>query len=217
MAVYEYLCTKCGKQFELMRPMSEADKPVKCPKCGSEAQKVMSGFGSKTGCSTQPAGEPLRQNEIHSPNCLAPPSDLAGGVEPLPVSGQFGGGEAVWRREMAQKSLVQMLEELASKVRSLEREKSKAVARALRLESEKGQDAITIQALGRQVGELGSLIALAAEKVDEILKEGATGGPSQPTAVKPPAESTSSGQLREFSADPKRGLKERSVMPWRSD
>jgi len=64
MAVYEYLCPKCRNQFELMRPMSEADKPAKCPKCGSKAQKLISSFGSKTGDSIQAAGEPFRKKRI---------------------------------------------------------------------------------------------------------------------------------------------------------
>lgn len=61
MAVYEYICPKCQREFELMRPMSGADRPAKCPKCGSNAQKLMSGFGSKTGDSIQPAGKPFRK------------------------------------------------------------------------------------------------------------------------------------------------------------
>ena len=61
MAVYEYFCPNCRKAFELMRPMSEADKPTKCPKCGSKAQKLVSGFASKTGNSIQPPGEPFRK------------------------------------------------------------------------------------------------------------------------------------------------------------
>lgn len=64
MAVYEYLCPSCRKEFELMRPMSESKKPAKCPKCGSKAQKLMSGFGSKTGESIQPAGEPFRKKTV---------------------------------------------------------------------------------------------------------------------------------------------------------
>lgn len=64
MAVYEYRCPKCRKEFELMRPMSEAEKPAKCPKCGSKAQKLMSGLGSKTGDSIQPTGKPLRKKTV---------------------------------------------------------------------------------------------------------------------------------------------------------
>ena len=61
MAVYEFLCPKCRNEFELMRPISEAEKPAKCPTCGSEAQKLISSFGSKTGDSIQPAGESFRK------------------------------------------------------------------------------------------------------------------------------------------------------------
>ena len=61
MAVYEYRCPECRKKFELMRPMSEAKKPAKCPKCGSRAQKLISSFGSKTGYSIQAAGKPFRE------------------------------------------------------------------------------------------------------------------------------------------------------------
>jgi putative FmdB family regulatory protein len=64
MAVYEYLCPKCRKEFELMRPMSEAEKPAKCPKCGSKAQKLISGFGAKTGNSIQAAGEVFRKRTV---------------------------------------------------------------------------------------------------------------------------------------------------------
>ena len=64
MAVYEYLCPKCGRQFELMRPMSEAGKPAKCPRCGSKAEKLMSSFGSKTGDSIQAAGKPFRKKPV---------------------------------------------------------------------------------------------------------------------------------------------------------
>ena len=61
MAVYEYFCPKCRKAFELMQPMSKSDKPAKCPKCGSKAQKLISGFASKTGDSIQPPGKPFRK------------------------------------------------------------------------------------------------------------------------------------------------------------
>ena len=64
MAVYEYLCPKCRNEFELMRPISEAEKPAKCPTCGSKAQKLISSFGSKTGGSIQPAGEPFRKRTV---------------------------------------------------------------------------------------------------------------------------------------------------------
>ena len=57
----EYQCPKCRKEFELMRPISEAEKPAKCPKCGSKAVKLISGFASKTGDSIQAPGKPFRK------------------------------------------------------------------------------------------------------------------------------------------------------------
>ena len=132
---------------------------------------------------------------------------------------------------MAQKSLLQMLEELAGRVGSLEREKSEVDARMQVLEDERReviaraqahergeklaamkiedlgrenmQATITIQALERQVGELGAIIAQASAKVDEILKEGTA-------ADTMPATSMSRERPGESSADPQKGLKERS-------
>ena len=64
MAVYEYLCPKCGRQFELLRPISESEKPAKCPKCGAKAKKLISSFGSMTGGSIQAAGKPFRKRTV---------------------------------------------------------------------------------------------------------------------------------------------------------
>jgi putative FmdB family regulatory protein len=61
MAIYEYLCPKCRKEFELMRPMSEGDRPARCPKCGSRSLKLISGFASKTGDSIQSPLKPFRK------------------------------------------------------------------------------------------------------------------------------------------------------------
>ena len=197
MAVYEYLCPKCRNEFELMRPIGEAEKPAKCPRCGLEAQKLMSGLGSKTGDSIQPAGEPFSERTV------------AGEVGLESSHGE--------RRNMVQKSLLQQLEEVASRIRLLEREKSEAVARIRALELEKKEAVATAKALEREVGELVSLITTAGEKVEEILKVGANDEISQPQAVNVPAESKSLGQMGEFSADPQKQLKERSSKAWRFD
>ena len=61
MAIYEYLCPKCQAEFEVMRPMSEAGKVAVCPRCGSEGQRLLSGFGSKTGSYVQSPGKPFRK------------------------------------------------------------------------------------------------------------------------------------------------------------
>ena len=132
---------------------------------------------------------------------------------------------------MAQKALQEMLEDLASKVKSLELEKRQAVAKIGSLEREKGEAIAGMQALERdkneaaaktkvlerQVTELARLIALASEKVEEILKIGANDEISQPPAVNMPEESKGQMQLGEFSADPQREPKGGSCKPWRSD
>lgn len=61
MPIYEYFCTHCKMQFELMRPFSEADKPGMCPKCNLEAQKLISNFASKTGSYLQSPSKPFRK------------------------------------------------------------------------------------------------------------------------------------------------------------
>jgi peptidoglycan hydrolase CwlO-like protein len=101
-----------------------------------------------------------------------------------------GGGD------MGRQSLQQMLEDLASKVRMLEREKREGGAR--------------IQSLECEVGELAAVIAQASAKVDETLNEGRTADVQQQEAVNVPATSTAREQLGEFSADPQREPKERS-------
>ena len=49
MPVYEYHCPNCDEEFEVMRPFSKADEPAPCPKCGTQGEKLVSTFASKTG------------------------------------------------------------------------------------------------------------------------------------------------------------------------
>jgi putative FmdB family regulatory protein len=53
MPIYEHSCSKCGVEFEVMRPVSESDDPANCPHCGSPGQKLVSVFGSKVGFYTR--------------------------------------------------------------------------------------------------------------------------------------------------------------------
>ncbi len=39
MAIYEYSCQECGKQFQARRPMKDADAPIDCPACGAHQAK----------------------------------------------------------------------------------------------------------------------------------------------------------------------------------
>lgn len=41
MPLYEYVCNKCNERFELMKSFNDV-APVKCPKCGTEAKKLIS-------------------------------------------------------------------------------------------------------------------------------------------------------------------------------
>jgi len=100
---------------------------------------------------------------------------------------------------MARGSLILMLEDLASKVRALELEKRQAVAKMEALEREKNEAVAAARALEREVGEMASLITLAGQKVEEILRVGAEDDVSPPQAVSVPAESKTLEQLGEFS------------------
>ena len=99
---------------------------------------------------------------------------------------------------MAQKSLIQQLEEVAGKIRLLEREKGEAVASMQALEREKNEAVATARALEREVAEMASLITLAGQKVEEILRVGADDDVS-PQAVSVPAEPKTLEPLGEFS------------------
>ncbi len=61
MPIYEYFCPKCKTEFELRRPIGESDKGAACPHCGSEGQKLISGFASKTGSYIQGVVKPFRK------------------------------------------------------------------------------------------------------------------------------------------------------------
>ncbi len=60
MAIYEYWCPNCKSDFELRRPIGEADSVGVCPECGSEGHRLISNFGSKTGSYIQAPGKPFR-------------------------------------------------------------------------------------------------------------------------------------------------------------
>lgn len=167
-----------------MRPMSEAGKPARCPKCGSEAQKLISGFSSKTGDSMRSTGEPFSSRKL---------------VEEMGLANSHGEG-----RNVTQKSLLQQLEEVANRIRLLESEKDEVVAKMKTLERERNEAVAKTRALEREVGEMAALITQAGEKVEEILKIGANDEISQPQAVNAPRESTFRERLGEFSADPQR-------------
>lgn len=59
MPIYEYKCEECGRQFELLRRMSQADTDLLCPQCSSEKiRRLVSSFAAG-GCGA-PAGSGFR-------------------------------------------------------------------------------------------------------------------------------------------------------------
>lgn len=50
MPLYEYQCRACGKTFELLRRIKDADDDLKCPNCHStKVERQFSTF-SASGC-----------------------------------------------------------------------------------------------------------------------------------------------------------------------
>jgi putative FmdB family regulatory protein len=56
MPLYEYRCRKCGKSFEMLRRMQDADRDLECPECRSEEiERLLSTFGTG-GCASSRSG-----------------------------------------------------------------------------------------------------------------------------------------------------------------
>jgi putative FmdB family regulatory protein len=56
MPLYEYRCQKCGKSFEKLRRMQDADSETECPECqSSDVERLLSAF-STGGCGTSGSG-----------------------------------------------------------------------------------------------------------------------------------------------------------------
>ncbi len=50
MPIYEYVCSNCKTKFEVMRPMSQADKPAPCEHCQSKkTRRAVSLFAASSG------------------------------------------------------------------------------------------------------------------------------------------------------------------------
>lgn len=56
MPMYEYRCQDCGKMFEQLRRMQDADRDLNCPECGSrQVERQLSSFATG-GCGPSGAG-----------------------------------------------------------------------------------------------------------------------------------------------------------------
>jgi putative FmdB family regulatory protein len=50
MPIYEYVCEECHEEFDLLRPMKEADAPAACRSCGGQRTKrKLSLFNAQSG------------------------------------------------------------------------------------------------------------------------------------------------------------------------
>jgi len=57
MPLYEYRCLTCGKSFEMLRRMADADRELECQECRSaEVERLLSTFAT-SGCGTSAAGK----------------------------------------------------------------------------------------------------------------------------------------------------------------
>lgn len=41
MPLFDFVCGKCLKKYEIIIPLKEMDKKVKCPHCKKELKKIM--------------------------------------------------------------------------------------------------------------------------------------------------------------------------------
>ena len=60
MPLYEYYCSACNTKFDALRPMAQADAPIKCEQCDSQrTARVLSMFfavgGGDSSSSLSPA------------------------------------------------------------------------------------------------------------------------------------------------------------------
>ncbi len=50
MPIYEYVCKDCGKRFEVIRSIKDADSPIPCKSCQSDqTQRAVSVFFAQSG------------------------------------------------------------------------------------------------------------------------------------------------------------------------
>ncbi len=59
MPLYEYRCSGCGRVFEQLRRMQDADAEIACPNCESgEVQRLLSTFATGGSAELGPCGAP---------------------------------------------------------------------------------------------------------------------------------------------------------------
>lgn len=51
MPLYEYQCRACGKRFEMLRRMKDAERELECPSCDSSQVELQLSTFAAGGCS----------------------------------------------------------------------------------------------------------------------------------------------------------------------
>ncbi|MFC1942865.1 FmdB family zinc ribbon protein [Chloroflexota bacterium] len=73
MPIYEYLCSECKLNFELLRPLSQAGQEAECPHCHKSARCKMSTFAcfstNESGISARVAGTGSSCTSCSSGSC----------------------------------------------------------------------------------------------------------------------------------------------------
>ena len=74
MAIYEYWCSNCKQEFELMRPMSQSADPATCPTCSTTTtEKLPSVFASKEGYAIKVPEKGALRDAAHTSSTTPPP------------------------------------------------------------------------------------------------------------------------------------------------
>lgn len=71
MPLYDYNCKSCGAEFDEFKPMRESTSPANCPKCGQQAEKVLSAprvIGDYPGYSCPVTGKWIEGRAAHREN-----------------------------------------------------------------------------------------------------------------------------------------------------
>ncbi len=58
MPLYEYQCSDCAREFDLLRPFHRADELIDCPACGSrQVQRKISVIALRTDVASTRSGD----------------------------------------------------------------------------------------------------------------------------------------------------------------
>ena len=54
MPIYEYYCSKCDAEYELLLPLAKAGESAPCATCGQPGERLLSTFSFKSNTFTAP-------------------------------------------------------------------------------------------------------------------------------------------------------------------